>query len=81
MNANTLLYCKFENFRENFIFAKIVERHTCICGIKSLRLELGLPISVNNREISPFRKGLFYENLNPRENFRIYSIQHKKVEI
>ena len=43
-------YCKFGNIRENFIFAKSVERH--ICDVKNSRLRHDLvPISVNDRMI------------------------------
>ena len=28
-------YCKFENVRENFIFAKNIKRHTCICEVEN----------------------------------------------
>ena len=44
-----------------------------------------LPVSVNDRVISPFRKCFLFtklrickvlRKLNPRENFRIYSIKH-----
>ena len=37
------MYCKFGNFRENFIFANSVKRH--ICNNKSSRLGHDLPIS------------------------------------
>ena len=76
-------YCKSGNFRENFIFANSAKRH--ICEVKKIRgLCCDLPISVNDKEISPFREGFIFtklrifevsRKLNPRENFRIYSIQ------
>ena len=40
------MYCKFRNFRENFIFAKKVERH--IYDVKKSRLVPDLPTSVND---------------------------------
>ena len=49
-----LIYCKFENFRENFILAK---RH--ICDVKKSRLRHDLPISVND---SDFARILFSRN-------------------
>ena len=45
-------YCKFGNFCENFIFMKSVKIH--IYGVKNSLLGHDLPISVNNRVISPF---------------------------
>ena len=45
--ANVLLvYCKFGNFRENFIFANSIISH--ICDVKKSRLLHDLPISVND---------------------------------
>ena len=72
-------YCKFGNFRENFIFTKSVKRP--ICDVRS-RSGHDLPISVNERVISPIREGLIFMKLrisevsrkfNSCENFRIYS--------
>ena len=56
-----LTYCKFENFRENFIFMKSVKKH--ICDIKKSRLRFDLPISVNDRAISPFREDFIFTKL------------------
>ena len=42
-----LEYCKFGNFRENFIFENSDKRH--ICDVKKLRLGYDLPVSVNDR--------------------------------
>ena len=53
-------FCKFGNFRENSIFANGVERH--ICDVKNSRQRHDLPISVNDRVISPFHEGLFSRN-------------------
>ena len=50
-------YCKFGNFRDNFIFTNSVKRH--ICHIKKSRLGPDLPTSVNDRVISPFHKDFF----------------------
>ena len=57
-NLELIPYCKFGNFRENFIFANSVERH--ICDVKNSRLKhaLNIHVSVNHRVISPFREGL-----------------------
>ena len=46
-----LIYCKFGNIRENFIFANSVKRH--ICDVK-MRLEHDLPRSVNDRVVCVF---------------------------
>ena len=82
-----LTYCKFGNFREKFIFANTVKRH--ICDVKKSRTGHNLPISVNDRVISPIREDLIFtklricevsRKLNSRENFRIYSIYIKIVQ-
>ena len=52
---NAKKYCKLGIFCENFIFANSVKRH--ICNDKILRLRHDLPISVNDRVISPFGRG------------------------
>ena len=54
-------YCKFGNFRENFIFANRVTRH--ICDVQTSRLRHDLPISVNDRVILLFREGLIFTKL------------------
>ena len=54
-------YCKFGNFRENFIFANSVKRH--ICDVKLSRLGHDLLISVNDRVISPFREDFICKKL------------------
>ena len=46
-------YCKFVNFRENFIFSNSVKSH--ICDIKYSR-----PISVNDRVITSFRVFFYF---------------------
>ena len=72
----TCVYCKFGNFRENFVFANSIKRH--ICNVKNSRLGQDLSWSVNDRMISLFREGFifiyakFLEN-KPSRNFRIYS--------
>ena len=55
-------YCKFENFRKDFIFLTSIERH--IFHIQNLRLRKDLPISVNDRVISPFHKGFIFTKLH-----------------
>ena len=54
-------YCKFGNFRENFIFANSVKRH--ICDVKITRLWHDLPISVNDRMTSLFREDFIFTKL------------------
>ena len=67
------MYCKFGNFREHFIFANSAKRH--ICDVKESRLWHDLPISVNDRMISPYREDFIFTKMrsfakiNPRENF------------
>ena len=53
-------YCKFGNFRENFIFAKSVKRH--ICDVKISRTWHDLPIS-NEKVMSPIREGSIFTKL------------------
>ena len=43
---NVVIYCKFGNFRDNFLFTNSVKRH--ICDIKKLQLGLDFPTSVND---------------------------------
>ena len=54
----SIQYCKFGNFRENFIFANSVKRH--ICDVINMRIGQDLPILVNDRVISPFPEGLIF---------------------
>ena len=52
--------CKFGNFRENFIFANSLKRH--IYPVKNSRLWHYIPTSVKDKELLPFREGLFSRN-------------------
>ena len=54
-------YCKFENFRENFIFTNSVKTH--ICYVKNARQGRELPLSVNDKVISPIREGFIFTKL------------------
>ena len=56
-----LKYCKFGNFRENIIFANSVKRH--IRDVENSLQEHDLPISVNDRVISPFREDSIFTEL------------------
>ena len=61
-------YCKFGNFHENFIVTNSAKRH--ICDVKNSPPGHDLPISVNNRVISPFHKGFyFHETSNMLRSF------------
>ena len=62
--ASRPIYCKFGNFRENFTSANSVKRH--ICDAQSM-----IYMHQYNRLNWLFRGG-------PRENFRIYSINHNQ---
>ena len=66
-------YCKFGNFRENFIFGKIVKCR--ICDIKNLGLVHDLAnksISVEDSVIFPFRKCfILAAKTNPSQKFMI----------
>ena len=55
------LYCKFGNFRDNFIFANSVKTH--ICDVENSRQGRDLPISVNDRVISPIREDFIFTKL------------------
>ena len=61
-----ICYCKFGNFRENFIFANSV---THICDIKNSCLEDDLAILTNDRVISPFREDFIFEKIKPSRKF------------
>ena len=54
------MYCKFGNFRKNFIFTKSIKTHTC--DIKNSRQGRDLHISVNYREISPITHMIMISN-------------------
>ena len=54
-------YCKFKNFRENFIFANNVKRH--ICDVKNSPLGHDLPRSVHDRVILPFGEGFIFTEI------------------
>ena len=51
------LYCRFGNFRKNFIFANSIKRQ--ISDVK----KQDLPISINSRVILQFREGFIYTKL------------------
>ena len=55
-----LQYCRFGNFRENFIFANSIKRHTS--NVKNSRLRQGLPISTDDRVILPFCEAFIFTN-------------------
>ena len=65
ITSEGLEYCKFGNFRENFIFANSVKRH--ICELKKPQVEHDLPISVKDIEITPFREGFIVTKLRMRK--------------
>ena len=54
-------YCKFGNFRVNFIFANSIKRH--ICDVQNSRLMHDLPISVIDRVILQFGEGFIFAKL------------------
>ena len=60
-SINKQVFCKFENFRKNFIFC---EKHYT-------RLKHNLPISVNDIVISPFREDFIFPKLS------IYEVSRK----
>ena len=62
-------YCKFGNFRENFIFENGTKRQ--ICDVKNSQQRHDLPISVNVRVISPFYEGFNFMKL------RICTYEHR----
>ena len=45
------------------IFMNSVKRHTCIYDVKSSQLWLDLPISINDRVISPFGNSFIFTKL------------------
>ena len=51
-----------DNLRENFIFSSSVKRH--ICDVENLRQRRDLPISINNRVISPIREDFIFTKLD-----------------
>ena len=59
-------YCRFGNFRENFIFANSIKRH--ISDVKNSRLRQDLPISINDSDFVISRGFYFYET-SPMRSF------------
>ena len=76
-----MIYYKFGNFRENFIFANSVKRH--ICGVKNSRLGHELPLLVNGRVSSQFREGVVFNKLRIkfRENKTLAKIFENTVTL
>ena len=75
-------YCRFGNFRENFVFANSFKRH--ISDVKDSRLRQDLPISINDRVILPFRVGFIFPKLRICEvslsrNFAYAKFRENKV--
>ena len=66
-----LKYCRFKNFRDNFIFANCIKRH--YSDVKNSRLRQDLPISINDRVILPFREGFIFTKLRMRSFAKIKS--------
>ena len=64
-NYPIMIYCEFRNFRQDFIFAYKVKRHTC--HAKKSQLGHDLHTSVNDRVISPFREGFILPKLRTGE--------------
>ena len=61
LGPSKLYELRFGHFHENFIFANSVKSH--ICGIKNALLGHDLPISVNDRVISPFWEEFIFTKL------------------
>ena len=59
--TNFVQYCRFGNFRENFIFANSIKRH--ISDVKNSPIRQDLPLSVNDIVILPFREGFIFTKL------------------
>ena len=48
--SNNMSYCKFENFRKNFIFTSSIKRH--ICDVKNSQPGHDLPILTSTKNAS-----------------------------
>ena len=59
--ARPFRYCRFGNFRKNFIFVNSIKRRTG--DVKNSPLKQDLPISINDRVILPFREGFIFMKL------------------
>ena len=60
-------YCRFGNFRENFIFANSIKIH--ISGVKYSRLRQDLPISIIDKVILPFSRGFYFHETSHMRSF------------
>ena len=68
------IYCIFGFFRENFIFASSIKR-LYLSDVKNSRLKQGLPISINDRVILPFREVYIFTHIAKfRENIVLAKI-------
>ena len=76
VDPDFVIYCKFENFSENSIFANSVKRH--ICHVKNSVLGHDLPTSVNDRErVRHFARRNFTSNIakiKPSQKFPNFSV-------
>ena len=66
VSSESAKYCKFGNFRENFIFANSVKRH--ICDVKNSRLSHDLQISVKRQIVGEPKSRIVQKHtfLHPR---------------
>ena len=62
LSEHSISYYKSGNFRENFIFANSVKRHSC--AAKNSRLVHYLPITVIDGVISPFCGDFIFTKLS-----------------
>ena len=61
------IHCKFGNFRETFIFANSVKIR--ICDAENSRKRCDLPISVNDRMISPIHEDFILHKTSHMRSF------------
>ena len=69
--GQSVRFCKFGNFRENFIFANSIKRH--ICDGQSLQLRHDLHISVNDSDFAISHGFYFHETSHMRSFVKIKS--------
>ena len=70
-------YCRFGNFRENFIIAKSIKRH--ISDVNNSRLRQDLPIDINKRRVILRFFTNFRENnvLAKKSEFTVFPVRKR----
>ena len=75
----SIYYCRFGNFRKNFIFVNSIKGH--ISDVKNLQLRQGLPIAINDRVILPFPKVFSFHETSHMRSFAKFKSSRKFLNL